>query len=138
VAVIAVDDVRLILEHKLLIFSDMIQLAAYGRSGLAWRSPRVCWDEIKIVSITSETIEGVGYDPTHSITHESRFVIDLKTGRSLLPPPTSNDGNPIWQPQVLSNAVHGKILDEYRFSASLPLTSRVVVPGRALPYTQSL
>jgi hypothetical protein len=89
-------DVRPILEQGLLVFSDFIQLAAYGSSGLAWQSPRVCWDGLKIVSTTRETIEGTGYDPTNSLTRESRFVVDLKTGRSLLPPPFSIDGKPVW------------------------------------------
>jgi hypothetical protein len=32
---------------------------------------------------------------TNSITHESRFVVDLKTGDSLLPTLISMDGKPI-------------------------------------------
>jgi hypothetical protein len=87
-------DVRMIPEHGLLVFADFTRLAAYGSSGLAWQSPSVCWDALKIVSVTRETIEGTGYDPT--ISRESRFVVDLKTGCSLLPPPFSTDGKPIW------------------------------------------
>ena len=89
-------DVRPIPEEGLIVFSDFTRLAAYGRSGLVWRSPRVCWDGLKIVSTTHETIEGTGYDPTNSVTNESRFVVDLKTGRSLLPPLSSVDGKPVW------------------------------------------
>lgn len=87
IPVIPVLDVRRIPEERLLVFSDFIRLAAYGSNGLFWQSPRVCWDGLKIASVTRETIEGTGYDPTNSITHESRFVVDLKTGRSLLPSP---------------------------------------------------
>jgi hypothetical protein len=87
---------RLVPEHGLLVFSDFTSLAAYGSNGLVWRSPRVCWDGLKIVSVGHETIEGIGDDPTNSITHESRFVVDVKTGRSLLPSPMSTDGKPIW------------------------------------------
>jgi hypothetical protein len=89
-------DVRLIPEKGLLVFSDFTRLAAYGTTGLAWQSSRLCWDGLRIVSVTRDTIEGSGYDPTNSITHESRFVVDLKTGRSLLPSPSSTDGRPIW------------------------------------------
>lgn len=89
-------DVRAITEKGLLVFSDFTTLAAYGNNGLAWRSPTVCWDELKITTVTSDTIAGTGYDPTNSITHQSRFVVDLKTGRSLLPSPVSVDGKPIW------------------------------------------
>lgn len=96
IPLIPVLDVRWIPEHGLLVFSDFTRLAAYGSSGLAWRSPDVCYDELKIARVTSETIEGTGYDPTNSITHESRFAVDLKTGRSLLPPPCTTDGRPVW------------------------------------------
>jgi hypothetical protein len=89
-------DVRSIPEDQLLVFSDFTRLAAYGSDGLVWRSPQVCWDGLKIVNVTRDTIEGTGYDPTNSITHESRFVVDLKTSRSLLPSPVSIDGKPIW------------------------------------------
>jgi len=91
-------DVRLLQEERLLIFSDFVRLAAYGSNGLAWRSPQVCWDGLKIVSVTRETIEGTGFDPTNAITHESRFVVDLKTGRSLLPVPSSTAAKPVWLP----------------------------------------
>lgn len=90
IPIIPVLDVRWIPEHGLLVFSDCDSLAAYGSRGLAWHSPRVCYDELKIARVTSETIEGTGYDPTNSITHESRFAVDLKTGRSLLPLPFQN------------------------------------------------
>jgi hypothetical protein len=96
IPIIPVLEVRPILEHKFLILSDFIRLAAYGSSGLVWRSPRVCWDGLKITKITSDTIEGTGYDPTNSLTHESRFAVDLKTGRSLLPAPVSVDGKAVW------------------------------------------
>jgi hypothetical protein len=96
VPVMPVLEVRPILEHNLLIFSDFIRLAAYGTNGLAWQSPRVCWDGLKITNITAATIEGTGHDPTNSVTQESRFVVDLKNGRSLLPGPVSVDGKPLW------------------------------------------
>jgi hypothetical protein len=83
-------------EHKLLVFCDFIRLAAYGSNGLVWRSPRVCWDELKITNVTSETIEGTGYDPTNSLTQAMRVVVDLETGRSLIPAPVSIDGKAVW------------------------------------------
>jgi hypothetical protein len=51
-------------------------------------------DELKIVRVTPETMEGVGYDPTNSITRKMCFVIDLKTGRSLRPSHTTIEGKP--------------------------------------------
>jgi hypothetical protein len=96
IPLVPVVDFRVVRDAGLLIFSDFIRLVAYGSSGLVWRSPRVCWDRLKIVSVNHGIIEGIGYDPTNLVTHESRFVVDLKTGRSLLPPPSSIDGKPLW------------------------------------------
>ncbi len=49
VPIVPVLDVRPLPTHRLLVFSDFTRLAAYGINGLAWRSPRVCWDELKIL-----------------------------------------------------------------------------------------
>jgi hypothetical protein len=94
--VLPVTDVRVLVEHELLIFSDFTHLAAYGASGVVWESQRVCWDDLRIVTVTPKLIEGVGADPTNSSSYEMRFAVDLKSGRSLVAPPKSVDGKPIW------------------------------------------
>lgn len=81
IAALPVRDVRLLPEHELILFADFTRLAAYGRAGLAWRSPTLCFDELKILNVSHDTIEGVGYDPT---TEQSRFAVDIRTGRSLM------------------------------------------------------
>lgn len=97
IPVLPVLDVRPIKEHGLLIFSDYTRLAAYDSSGFSWQSPRVCWDDLKILNVTENTIEGVGYDPTNCHgSHQLNFAVDLRTGRSLLPSPTSIDGKSLW------------------------------------------
>jgi hypothetical protein len=63
-------DFRPLPEQELLVFSDFTGLAAYGSDGLVWRSPRVCWDDLRITKVTGETIEGTGYDPTNSLKQE--------------------------------------------------------------------
>jgi hypothetical protein len=80
-----VTDVRIIEDRSMFVFADFIRICAYDRAGLMWKSPRVCWDELKIVSINGNTINGTGYDPTNSINPLMRFSVDLKTGQSLLP-----------------------------------------------------
>jgi hypothetical protein len=87
-------DVRAVPECNLLIVSDFVKLAAYGNKRLMWQSPRVCWDELKIADVTRDTIEGTGYDPVNQ--RRSDFVVDIQTGRSLLPPPVSTNGRPVW------------------------------------------
>jgi hypothetical protein len=89
-------DLRLIPDHQFLVLADLNRLAAYGRNGFAWRSPQVCWDELKVLNVTPDSIEGVGYDPTNSPSYESPFAVDIRTGRSLFPSPVSVDGKPVW------------------------------------------
>lgn len=96
IPLIPILDVRPVPARGMLILSDLNRLVAYGSNGLIWRSPQVCWDELKILDITNHSIEGTGYDPTNSNTHEKPFAVDLKTGASLLPSPLSADGKPIW------------------------------------------
>jgi hypothetical protein len=96
IGVCPVTDFRPMLEHKLLVLSDFTRLAAYGNDGLVWKSPRVCWDELKITRVTNESIEGTGYDPTDSLKPEMQFAVDLKTGRSLFSSRVSADGKPVW------------------------------------------
>jgi hypothetical protein len=87
-------DARSVAEHQLLLLADFTSLIAYGRSGIVWRSPRVCWDELKILKVTHDIVEGIGYDAINQ--GESRFAVDIRTGRSLLPSPTTIDGIPLW------------------------------------------
>ncbi|HLZ91464.1 MAG TPA: hypothetical protein VKQ28_07095 [Candidatus Acidoferrum sp.] len=107
IPVIPVLDVRLLPELGLMILSDFTRLTAYRNNTLAWQSPRVCWDDLKIVRITSEAIEGVGYDPTNSITHERPFSVDLETGRTLLGGPSSIDGNQFGNTNSVDRHVDG-------------------------------
>jgi|SRR5215469_15619095 len=85
VPVLPVLDVRTVRQHGLLVFSDFTGLAAYGSRGLVWQSPRLCWDRLKILNVTDNTIEGTGYDPTHAAhgSDQMNFAVDLRTGRSL-------------------------------------------------------
>lgn len=78
-------DLRAAPEHDLLIFADFTGLAAYGSAGLVWKSPRLCWDDLKITNVGPETIEGTGYDPTNSKNPETRLSVDVKTGRIVGP-----------------------------------------------------
>ncbi len=94
IQVLPVLDARVLPEHRILIVSDFTRLAAYGDKGLIWRSPRVCWDELKIVNVTRDSIEGTGYDPIN--LSNSTFVVDIATGRSRLPAPVSINGKPLW------------------------------------------
>ena len=96
IPILPVTEARVLIDHGLIVFADFTHLAAYGSSGLVWESPRVCWDDLKIVSVTRNSIEGIGSDWTNSVSHEMRFEVDLKSGRSRVAPPKSADGRPVW------------------------------------------
>lgn len=83
-------EVQPVLEQNLLIFGDFTRLVAHGTNGLLWKTQRLCWDELKITKLEGNTVEGTGYDPTNRAAPTMRFVVDLKTGRLLLPSPFQN------------------------------------------------
>ena len=87
-------DVRALGQLRLLIFSDFTRLAAYGPNGIVWRSPCVCWDELRIERISTETIEGTGANPLGP--ERLPFIVQLKTGKTLLEAPRANDGREVW------------------------------------------
>jgi hypothetical protein len=98
IPVLPVLDVRSIPEHRLLVLADFTRMAAFGRNGILWTSPQVRWDELKILNVTAERIEGVGYDPTNlGGSAQSHFAVETKTGRSLFPSPVSTDGRSLWK-----------------------------------------
>jgi hypothetical protein len=88
-------DVRLIREGQLLLVADHTRLAAFSKTGLAWRSPRLCWDDLKVTTITEKVIEGHGYDPTDG-SDQRPFRVNITTGESLIAPPVAIDGRPVW------------------------------------------
>jgi hypothetical protein len=81
-------DLRVLPEHRMLLLADYTKLIALGNGGVLWESSSLCGDDLKILRVTSEAVEGIGYDPAHS--NDLRFAVDIKTGRSL--PTTSSSG----------------------------------------------
>jgi hypothetical protein len=71
-------DVRLIPEQQLLVFADFTRLAAYGHDGLVWQSPPLCGDDLRILGVTRDTIEAIGYEPSDS--RDLRLALDIRTG----------------------------------------------------------
>jgi len=80
-------DVRVLQNHQMLLLADFTKLTALGKAGVIWESSSLCGDNLKIVRVTSGAVEGIGYDPARS--GETSFVVDIMTGRSLLPGPPS-------------------------------------------------
>ena len=71
-------DVRAVVTHSLLIFADFSRLAAYGPSGLKWRSDRIGSDGVKIAGITDTSVHVKSWDAARQAT--THVVVDLANG----------------------------------------------------------
>ena len=80
---VPVRDFRVLADQKMVLFADFTRTAAYGVNGLIWRSERLCWDDVKILSIEGGLVYGSGSDPTSSANPERRWELDLLTGRTV-------------------------------------------------------
>ena len=70
------------LKHaRLLVFWDCTTIAAWGPAGFAWKTERLCADELRIEEITSSSVKGSGWDPVTN--GRSSFEVELQTGRIL-------------------------------------------------------
>jgi hypothetical protein len=77
-------DVLVIHDRKLVVFCDFNSLIAYSAEGVAWRSGRVAWDDVKIVAADGDDLRVSGFDPTgrKGGSHPT-FTVALQTGESL-------------------------------------------------------
>jgi hypothetical protein len=80
-----VAEVLVLVEYGLLAFVGFHAVVAWGREGLAWQTPRLSWEGIRIVGIGvredesgTPSLRGFGWNmPTDK---EIEFAIDLRTG----------------------------------------------------------
>jgi len=73
-------DVRIVTDARILLLADFTSLSAFGSDGQLWKH-RVCWDDLKILVIQQGIVSGAGYDPTNPEHAESKFAVELATGR---------------------------------------------------------
>jgi hypothetical protein len=65
-------------EHNLLLFTGFHSLLAWGADGLAWQTPRLSWEGLRITHIDGDTLHGLAWNlPTDK---EAEFSVDLRTG----------------------------------------------------------
>jgi hypothetical protein len=69
-------------EHRLLLFVGFHSILAWGPDGLAWHTPRLSWEGLRITGIDTQngvaSLHGLGWNlPTDKELH---FSIDLLTG----------------------------------------------------------
>lgn len=71
-------EVRPLAAQGLLLFSGSYALLAWGRDGLAWQTPRLSSEGLRIVEIAGDLLHGSGWDMLTD--REIPFAIDLRTG----------------------------------------------------------
>jgi hypothetical protein len=70
---------RCLSDLNVLLINDFVSVGVVDGGGVLWRSPRLCWDELRIMEIAEGVASGVGYDPLNSQTWESDFKLDLRS-----------------------------------------------------------
>jgi hypothetical protein len=73
-----ITEVRSVPEHGLLVFADFTNIFAYNAEKNVWKSERLSWDGIKITSLGTNHIFGLGWDAMSD--KEVEFVLDVRTG----------------------------------------------------------
>lgn len=64
---------------QLLVLADLTSVCAWHKEGLAWRTPRIAWDNLRLTGYDSGTLMGSGADPTSPV--DVQFMIDVMTGQ---------------------------------------------------------
>lgn len=74
-------EVRALPENELLLFKSHHSLLAWGRDGIAWRTPQLSWEGVEIVSIHGNVLHGKGWDLMTD--QDVDFSVNLQTGQTL-------------------------------------------------------
>lgn len=74
-------EVRALAGQQLLLFAGSYALLAWGPSGLAWQTPRLSQEGIRLGPIVGNTLHGFGWDLRTD--HEVPFAIDLRSGEPM-------------------------------------------------------
>jgi hypothetical protein len=79
-----ITDVLSIPEHKLVVFADFTNAAAYGVEGHVWTSPRIALDELTFVRASGSVLFASGF---FGGVGNVAIEIDVRTGRPVRPLP---------------------------------------------------
>lgn len=66
-------------EKGLVILCDFLKIVAYSSKGLAWETPRLSWDGLKILGVTPDVVSGEAWDA--AADRWVPFTIEVETGR---------------------------------------------------------
>jgi len=75
-------EIRPLDQQKLLLFTSFRQLLAWGPKGIAWESPKLSDEGLRITNITANELHGLGWDLLTD--KEIPFTVDLLTGQRIL------------------------------------------------------
>ena len=73
-----ITDVRVLPEHKLIVFTDFTHMFGYGAEKAAWKTERLSWDGITVTKVATNHIFGMAWDAEQD--KEVEFVVDVRTG----------------------------------------------------------
>jgi len=65
-------------DPQLLLFVGFHTICAWGADGLAWTTPRLTWEGLRITGLTNQTLTGMAWDMPSDV--EVPFVVDLRSG----------------------------------------------------------
>jgi len=68
-----------LVEHGLLLFAGSYELLAWSAGGLAWQTPRLSDEGIRLGAVSGHTLHGFGWDLRTD--REVPFAIDLRNGQ---------------------------------------------------------
>lgn len=74
-----ITDVRIMHEHKLIVFVDFTHIFAYAADKNAWKSDRISWDGITITQVATSHLFGLAWDAMQD--KEVEFAIDVRNGQ---------------------------------------------------------
>jgi hypothetical protein len=80
-------DVRPAVEQNLLLFVGHYSIIAWGPDGQAWQSEKLSAEGLTLEEVNGPVLHGLGWDLMTD--KEIPFALDLNTGRSISPAPTS-------------------------------------------------
>jgi hypothetical protein len=81
VALKPVVEVRTLVAQDLLLFVGFHSIVAWGPRGLAWKSARLSWEGVRIISVDGDVLHGMGWNLMTD--QEVAFSLDLLTGKHL-------------------------------------------------------
>lgn len=67
------------IERKRLVLVDLTGMTAYGSEGVAWKTPDLTWDGLRVTSVTPEYLRGLAWDSPNQ--RDVEFSVEVLTGR---------------------------------------------------------